>query len=320
MSLLELRLNAEVGRTVDVYRPTKSAAKPRRDEARAVRAHLDERRECANPACSRSRIRLWRGGWRPIFEGRWGCSRQCVESIVESAVRREFADGSAKGAEAGHRHRLPLGLLMLAQGWITHPQLQHALAMQQRAGTGRIGQWLVEECGLAQELVVRALGMQWNCPVLTTAGFDPAAMALVVPKVLVEASGMVPLRIAGERILYLGFEDRLDASAALAIERMSGLKVESGLVGGMQLADARRRLCGSEFVDAMIEQVAGAEAVPARIASALVKLQPKASRLARVHRFYWLRMWLESGAMSNADGGIPRKREDVLDLIYTVGM
>ena len=31
---------------------------------------------------------------------------------------------------------------MLAQGWITHPQLQKALELQRANGTGRIGDWL----------------------------------------------------------------------------------------------------------------------------------------------------------------------------------
>jgi hypothetical protein len=264
-------------------------------------------------------MRFWKDRGRPIFEGHWGCSGACVEALVQSAVRREFAqDGTAE--EAGeHRHRVPLGLVLLAQGWITHPQLQHALAVQRRAGRGRIGQWLVDECGLKEERVTHALGVQWNCPVLAMEGFDPAAMALVAPKVLVERLGMVPLRIAADRIIYLGFEDRLDASAAFAIERMSGLKVESGLVDGAQLKAARQRLCEFDFVDATLEQVAEVESVPRRIASALGKMQPKSSRLVRVHQFYWLRMWLESGAMSKADGGVPATREDVLDRVYAVG-
>jgi hypothetical protein len=52
------------------------------------------------------------------------------------------------------------------------------------------------------------------------------------------------------------------------------------------------------------------------IASVLGRVRPRASRLVRVHQFYWLRMWLETGAMGAGDGGIPRSREDVLDGIY----
>ncbi len=34
---------------------------------------------------------------------------------------------------AAHRHRVPIGLVLLAQGWITHDQLKHALEAQRRA-------------------------------------------------------------------------------------------------------------------------------------------------------------------------------------------
>jgi hypothetical protein len=208
---------------------------------------------------------------------------------------------------------------LLAQGLITQPQLQHALDAQRRAGRGRIGSWLVAECGLKEERVTRALGLQWNCPVLPMEGFDPAAMALLAPRELVKRVGMLPLRIAGGRILYLAFEDQMDASAAFAMERMSGLKVESGLVDGGQLKTAWRRLRECDFVDAAFEQVPDIESMSGKITLALGKLQPRASRLVRVHQFYWLRMWLETGAMSTRDGGIPATKEDVVDRVYSVG-
>jgi hypothetical protein len=55
------------------------------------------------------------------------------------------------------------------------------------------------------------------------------------------------------------------------------------------------------------------------IATALTAMQPRASRLVRLHHVYWLRMWLETGAMTTPGGGIPTTKEDVADRIYTVG-
>ena len=144
-------------------------------------------------------------------------------------------------------------------------------------------------------------------------------MALAAPRVLVERLGLLPLRMAAERILYLAFEDRMDASAAFAMERMSGLKVESGLVDGTQLKSARERLLRSTFVDATLEQVPDAEAMTMKMAAALCELRPRASRLVRVHQFCWMRMWLERGAMRSWDGGVPTSKEDVVDRIYTIG-
>jgi hypothetical protein len=239
---------------------------------------------------------------------------------VDAAIRQESREGGSVEDHAQQHHRIPLGLILLTRGWITHAQLQHALDMQRRAGVGRIGQWLVEECGLEQERVTRALSIQWGCPVLPMNGFEPDAMALSVPKLLVEALGILPLRIAGGRILYLAFTDRLDASAAFAMERMSALKVQSGLVGADQWTKARQRLCASDFVDATFEQVADLECLSKRITSVVAGLEPRASRLVRVHQFYWLRAWLETGAMSARHGVIPATREDVVDRVYTVGV
>jgi hypothetical protein len=283
----------------------------------ATRQEEDGR--CGNPKCSHGWMKAWKDRRRPMFEGKWGCGPRCFQTMVEAAVRRELGEGGA-GEDAGqHRHRVPLGLVLLTQGWITHPQLQHALEVQRRAGRGQIGRWLIDECGLEEERVTRALSMQWSCPVLSMDGFEPSAMALAAPRVLVERLGLLPLRMAAERILYLAFEDRMDASAAFAMERMSGLKVESGLVDGTQLKSARERLLGSTFVDATLEQVPDAEAMTMKMAAALCELRPRASRLVRVHQFCWMRMWLERGAMRSWDGGVPTSKEDVVDRIYTIG-
>jgi hypothetical protein len=274
---------------------------------------------CASATCS--------GGWlrglrarkdrrRPIFEGQWGCSARCVETLVEDAVRRESRGADVEGGP--HRHRVPLGLMLLANGLITHPQLQHALAMQRRAGSGKIGRWLVDEFGLEEHCVTRALSLQWSCPVLSIEGFDARAMALVMPRVLVETLRLVPLRVASGKFLYLGFEDRMDASAALALERMAGFKVESGLVDGTLFAAARQRLLASQFIACATEQVNDLIALPGRIAAALAQAQPRAASLVRVHGFYWLRMWLESDAMRTPQGGMPAAAEDVEDRLYTL--
>jgi hypothetical protein len=236
--------------------------------------------------------------------------------MVRAAVRREQGDGRSFAVTTPHRHRVPLGLLMLSQGWITHPQLRRALEAQRESGSGRIGDWLISECGVDAEQVTRGLGMQWGCPVLTTEGFSPEAMALVMPRELLERYGMAPLRVAGARILYLGFGDRLDASAALALEQMTDLKVESGVVEGSQFETARRRLLECDGVESKVEKMQDTEAVASRITAILEQKQPIASRMVRLHEHLWLRLWLESGTLGKA-GNLPASREDVLDYIFS---
>jgi len=302
----------------DVYRPSKESFGLNGIGIRASLGQTPQRRLCSNLECTSGWTMPWRNRRRPIFEGQWGCSGRCVLAMVRAAVRRELGDGEI-ATPIPHRHRVPLGLLMLAQGWITHPQLQRALAAQRESGTGRIGEWLIRECGLTVEQITRGLSLQWGCPVLTTEGFSPEAMSLAMPRVFVESFGMLPLRVAGSRILYLGFADRLDAAAAFAIERMTELKVESGVVEGSQFEAARNRLLTCDGVESTLQRTEDKDAMAAKITAILEQKQPIASRLVRVHQNYWLRMWLESGALGKV-GSLPGKSEDVMDYVFNVGL
>jgi hypothetical protein len=275
-----------------------------------------QRRTCGNMECASTWTAPWRNRRRPIFEGQWGCSGRCLLAMVKVAVNRELGEG--EDVVVPHRHRVPLGLVMLAQGWITHPQLRHALEAQRVNGSGRIGDWLVAECGLETEQITRGLSMQWSCPVLSIKGFEPEAMALALPRVFVEEFGVLPLRVAGQRILYLAFEDRLDASAALAVEQMIELKVESGLMDGAQFREARATLLQCDAVEANLETATSTASLAARITAILEQKQPVAARLVRLRQYYWLRTWLESGAMGS-NGTLPRTNEDLSDHIFTIG-
>ena len=159
--------------------------------------------------------------------------------------------------------------------------------------------------------------MQWGCPVLTTEGFSPESMALVMPRIFIEKFGLLPLRVAGSRILYLGFVDRLDASLAFAIEQMTELKVESGVVEGAQFVAAQSKLLACEGVDAKLETEEDKDFMAARITAVLEQKQPVAARLVRVHQDYWLRMWLESGTVGKM-GSLPVSHEDVKDHVFTI--
>ncbi len=276
-----------------------------------------QRRGCGNPECSSAWAKPWKSRRRPIFEGQWGCGSKCLTTLVRMAVRRELSDGLGL-LEQPHRHRVPLGLVMLAQGWITHPQLRHALEEQKNAGAGKIGEWLQQECGLPTETVTRGLSVQWSCPVLTLEGFIPQEMALTMPRMFIEETGLVPLRIAGSRILYLAFEDHLDSSAAFALQKMSELKVESGLLEPDLLAIAREKLLACRFVPAERVEVRDSEQMGSRIAEMIEQRQPIGARLVRMHQSYWLRTWLEVGAQSGA-GTIPSTTEDVADTIFLIG-
>ena len=244
---------------------------------------------CANAECASGWLHLWRSRSTPVFEGGWNCSADCTVMRMEAAVRREL-DGR-RGEALSHRHRVPLGLVMLEHGWITSEQLRQALEAQKAAGQGRLGEWLMRQHGVSEQLVTRALSVQWNCPVLPLDFHDAEAMAPVLPRLFVEAFGALPLRVAAGQILYLGFEERLDPVVSLALERMLGLRVEAGLVSGSLFESAHRRMLEATYPRAELMETASEAPLVRVLARALERFKPVESRLVRVHDCLWLRMW-----------------------------
>ena len=244
---------------------------------------------CAHSGCGSSWLRLWRSRSAPIFEGGWSCSAACTEGLLEAALRRE-TDGRGYEVES-HRHRIPLGLAMLEQGWINKNQLRRALETQREAGGGRLGGWLVRQ-GVSEQLVTRALGLQWSCPVLSLETHDPEGLAPLVPRLFVDAFGALPLRMGAGKILYLGFETRLNQGLALAVEKITGLRVESGLVQGSQFGPAHQRMLEAVYPAAELIEAASEPALAKTLAIRVERARPVESRLARVHDCIWLRMWL----------------------------
>ncbi len=266
---------------------------------------------CANPGCGSGWLHLLRSRSAPVFEGGWSCSSNCTRALVASGVRREM-DGRA-GAPENHRHRIPLGLVMLEQGWITAGQLRQALDAQKVGGGGRVGHWLLRHLGVSEELVTRALGLQWSCPVLPVEYHDAEALTALVPRLFVDAFGALPLRVAAGKLLYLGFEDRLDPVLALAVERMTGLRVESGLVQGTHFRLAHTRALHASYPAAELIEAASEPAVIHALARVVERTRPVESRLVRVHDCLWLRLWrrAQSGPLP-APGSIQ-------DLICSIG-
>ena len=248
-------------------------------------------RTCANPRCGSGWLRLWRSREAPVFEGGWCCSAACTRARVEAALGREMdARGAARET---HRHRIPLGLAMLEQGWITHGELRTALAAQRTAGSGsgRLGEWLVRQRSSSEELVTRALGLQWGCPVLSMEFHNPEDLTALLPRLFIDAFGALPLRVAAGRILYLGFEDRVDPALALATERMTGLHVEAGLVQGSLFRLAHARALESRFPSVELIEAATEQALAVTLTKALEESRPVEARLARIHDCIWLRIW-----------------------------
>ena len=249
---------------------------------------------CVNPGCASSWLRLWRARQTPVFEGGWLCGAECTRAVVRAAVAREM-DGRQE-AVVMHRHRIPLGLVLISQGAITAEQLKAALSRQKVSG-GRLGMWLRREHGIEERVVTRGLAAQWGCPVLLLDNHAPGKMASLVPRLLLDVFGVLPLRQAGGRLLYLGYADGIDRCVNFAIERMTGLRVEAGLVDGAEFGRAHARMLREAFPPARLIEAASADALAAVFTRILEASKPSESRLVRIRDYYWLRMWRRRAGM-----------------------
>ena len=260
-------------------------------------AHLPLMNTCMNPDCNTSWLRLWRRRNVPRFEGQWACSADCMRVLIEHAVERELGDGTPLEPKK-HKHRIPLGLLMLSQGWITQEQLRRALDAQREAGgKARIGKWLMQQCNLSEELVTRALSMQWGCPVLSLSDHQPETVSTLIPRVLLDTYGIVPLRTGSHRLAYLAFEDRVDSSVALAVERMSGIHIESGVVTASQFLRVHERMMHAAFPKAQLLEAKSPGMAVKEMAAVIERVRPHQAKLVRMYRYFWLRVWHQSRAL-----------------------
>jgi hypothetical protein len=107
----------------------------------------------------------------------------------------------------------------------------------------------------------------------------------------VDAFGALPLRVAAGRILYLGFEDRVDPALALASERMTGLHVEVGLVEGSRFRPAHARALEARFPPVELMEAATEQALAMALTRAIEESRAVEARLVRIHDCLWLRVW-----------------------------
>jgi hypothetical protein len=265
---------------------------------------------CANPGCRSGWIHLFRKRSTPVFEGGWTCSPECTEARIRCALQREL-DGRTPSLEV-HRHRIPLGLLMLQQGWISREQLRKALDAQKSAGAGRLGDWLIRQHATDEAAVTRALGIQWSCPVLSVESGAPSSLAAVMPRLFLDAFGALPLRVAAGKLLYLGFEECPDPALAFAVERMMGLRVECGIVQSSAFRVAHAHVLNESFPPVQLGEAVSASAAAHMLSRAIERSQPVTSHLLRVHDCIWLRMFL-----AHDETPVPRI-ESVRDVVCSI--
>jgi hypothetical protein len=245
---------------------------------------------CGLPCCPRSKSpRAW---WRrtdgAVLQDVYYCGRSCLETALSAQLARLHAIAPAGPPP----NRIPLGLLMVARGWLTHEQVARALAAQEAAHKGQIGDWF-EKLGFATEReVTSALALQWGCPVATsldspyTSAFDP------IPLGILEAFQMLPIHFnSATNTIYIAFGQRVDHAALYAIEKFLGCRTLPCVAGRKHVTEElirmRQQTRPSEIEFAPMSDFAEIGRVSV---SYMVRLGADQARLGRVGDIIWLRL------------------------------
>jgi hypothetical protein len=207
-----------------------------------------------------------------------------MERFVADAVRGQI--DSWEPVAAARSLRMPLGLILLSRGWITHRELQDALTAQRSAGSGRIGEWLGRLHGTSEATIAKAMGIQWNCAVLRSGTPGIEFTTSLIPAFLCRRYGLALLRQRQDEVFYLAGKYRAEQAASRAVEHMLGAPVQAAF-----LEDSAWNSAGSDADDS-VESDAGRDGIAACIAERVERSRPANARLVRIHHHLWLRMWL----------------------------
>jgi hypothetical protein len=244
---------------------------------------------CGNPECKTGWLRLFRNRSIPRFEEKWACSAACTERMVSDAVRSQIE--SWVPAPAERASRMPLGLILLSRGWISHRELQDALAAQRRAGHGRIGEWLHRLHGVSEETVAKGLAIQWSCAVLPSGmpGLEPAPA--LIPAFLRKRYHFALWRQGPDAALYLAGKYRPEHAAARAVEHILREPVHAAFIEDRAWCCAEMDTDDPMQLESPELEIPGRDGAAAHISELIERVRPYDARLVRVHDHLWLRMW-----------------------------
>jgi hypothetical protein len=246
---------------------------------------------CAGPQTISQKLGLRRTG--SFLDEKFYCQPRCLETALVAQISRLYSMPSAMQAP----NRIPLGLLMVARGKLTHCEVQAALEAQRRARYGKIGDWL-EKLGFAsEEDVTAALALQWGSPLVSSFDLGVVDTPGNIPLPILDAFQMLPANYAATtRTLYLAFGERVDHAALHAIERTLACRIQPCVASRKQIAcrlesmQQLNRPGDVEFVTRDLREIT-------RIASSYMnRISPQDVHLSRVGHFIWLRLRARSEA------------------------
>jgi len=177
---------------------------------------------CANPGCrTTSMFGITRRHTGIRMFDQWFCGADCFERGAHSKILELLA---TRRQEKPAALRMPLGLVLLSRGILTHDQVK--IALDQQKETGKNFGDMVQELGFAtQQNVTAAVAAQWNCPVFSVKD-HPLPTEIRIPTILLQQYGMLPVHFSEiGRKLMVGCVSRVHHHMLYTIEQMASCNV-----------------------------------------------------------------------------------------------
>ncbi|MGH9417660.1 MAG: hypothetical protein ACRD01_13645 [Terriglobales bacterium] len=257
---------------------------------------LRQRWDCLGPDCPHANgLRSWcKLPSRIQLQQGWCCSPDCFQQAFEM-LAAPLLHGMAQPHHP-RQHRVPLGLVLLSRGEITHEQLLGALDQQRERGHGRIGDWLMRAGAVGEEDVADAVALQWARPTF------PLAQSLSwqlcrgwVPLAIQEKLRMLLVHFAApRRRLYVAFTQQVDFRALAGLAEVFECKVESCIVtdSAMQAVfEQMHQMPGhDQLQDISFDHMGDAREVAAAVRQYARYAEARQIRLAAFGPYLWVRI------------------------------
>jgi hypothetical protein len=216
----------------------------------------------------------------------WFCGRECFRKGVEARLRQMLDTASHRPPQ--HASRLPLGLLLLSSGCISHAQLQMAILQQQERG-GCIGDVLCELQFATEEQVAAAAATQWGCPVFSPKSGVSEVQARI-PIFLLELLCMAPVHYATSRNqLLVGFVYGIEHQVLHTIEHMTDSLTAPCFITASDCAKTIRSLAARN-TEIVFERVTSAGEMASIVESYAFQVGAEEARLGLCREYVWVRL------------------------------
>jgi len=154
---------------------------------------------------------------------KWYCSYSC---FATAAAERFSQLLTSRPPQVNRLSRMPLALILLSRGLLTHVQLKQVTDEQKLTGE-EIGEIFMRLGFVSEKDVTAARATQWGCPVFSV----PSRLLgprIHIPSTLMRLHSMTPLHhVASTNSLLVGFVNGVEYGPLYAIEQITGCKTQA---------------------------------------------------------------------------------------------